>query len=89
MRRHQIQCRRFVHAGKAGRTSPSRDPDRLLAANSLSHVINQLTKIIGPALGRILTVFLDLQQIFLVNAGLSLIAVEPQRENLARNLPTD
>ncbi|WP_281412988.1 MFS transporter [Rhizobium sp. BK312] len=49
-------------------------PDRLLAANSLSHVINQLTKIIGPALGGILTVFLDLQQIFLVNAGLSLIA---------------
>lgn len=49
-------------------------PDRLLAANSLSHVVNQLTKIVGPALGGILTVFLDLQQIFLVNAGLSLIA---------------
>ncbi|GAC1040311.1 MFS transporter [Rhizobium sp. No.120] len=49
-------------------------PDRLLAANSLSHVINQLTKIVGPALGGVLTVFLDLQQIFLLNAVLSLVA---------------
>ncbi|NRP89052.1 putative multidrug resistance protein MdtD [Ensifer adhaerens] len=49
-------------------------PDRLLSANSLSHVINQMAKIVGPALGGILTVFLDLQQIFLVNASLSFIA---------------
>lgn len=49
-------------------------PNQLLSANSLSHVINQLTKIVGPALGGVLIVFLDLQQIFLVNAGLSLIA---------------
>lgn len=49
-------------------------PDGLLPANSLSHVINQLTKIVGPALGGILIVFLELQQIFLLNAGLSLIA---------------
>lgn len=77
--------------------------DRLLAANSLSHVINQLTKIVGPALGGVLTVFLDLQQIFLVNAGLSLIAAlvllglpgslradrsEAAKENLAGSLPT-
>ncbi|MFK0167004.1 MFS transporter [Rhizobium sp. NPDC090279] len=49
-------------------------PDQLLSANSLSHMINQLTKIVGPALGGVLIVFLELQQIFLANAGLSLIA---------------
>ncbi len=48
--------------------------DGLVAANSLSHTINQGTKIIGPALGGVLVTLMDPQGVFIVNAGLSLIA---------------
>jgi MFS family permease len=49
-------------------------PGRLMAANSLSHTINQVTKIAGPALGGALVAILDPQKIFLINAGLSALA---------------
>ncbi|MBA8900867.1 MFS transporter [Phyllobacterium sp. P30BS-XVII] len=49
-------------------------PNGLMAANSLSHTINQVTKVAGPALGGGLVVLLNPQQIFLANASLSLIA---------------
>lgn len=49
-------------------------PQGLMAANSLSHTINQVTKVVGPALGGALVAFLAPQEVFLVNAGLSVIA---------------
>ena len=49
-------------------------PDRLMAANGVSHAINQLSKLAGPALGGALIAVLAPQQVFLVNAGLSVIA---------------
>ncbi len=48
--------------------------NRLMAANGLSHTINQVTKVAGPALGGALVAILEPKQIFLVNAGLSVIA---------------
>lgn len=48
--------------------------DQLMAANGLSHTINQVTKVAGPALGGVLVTLLEPNQIFLVNAGLSAIA---------------
>jgi MFS family permease len=48
--------------------------DRLMAANGLSHTINQVTKVAGPALGGVLVAVLEPKQVFLVNAGLSVIA---------------
>jgi MFS family permease len=51
--------------------SPS---DGLMAANSISHTINQVTKIVGPALGGALVVYLSPQTVFFVNASLSMLA---------------
>ena len=49
--------------------------DRLMAANALSHTINQVTKVAGPALGGALVAVPGTEaQVFLVNAGLSAIA---------------
>jgi predicted MFS family arabinose efflux permease len=48
--------------------------NELMAANALSHSINQLAKIAGPALGGALLLLLDPQRVFLVNAALSMIA---------------
>jgi MFS family permease len=45
-----------------------------MAANGLSHTINQVTKVAGPALGGALVAILEPKQVFLVNAGLSVIA---------------
>lgn len=49
-------------------------PEALPQANALSHGINQLSKIIGPALGGGLLAVLPVQPIFLINAALSLAA---------------
>jgi MFS family permease len=48
--------------------------NELMAANALSHSINQLAKIAGPALGGALLLLLEPQQVFLVNAAFSLVA---------------
>src|SRR6187200_2882935 len=45
-----------------------------MAANGLSQTINQATKVAGPALGGALVAVLEPTQVFLVNAGLSVIA---------------
>ena len=49
-------------------------PEARGAANGASHAINQATKIAGPALGGLLLTVLDPQQVFLGNAGISLVA---------------
>lgn len=48
--------------------------DRRMAANGISHAINQASKIAGPAVGGLLLLVLTPQSIFLVNAGVSLVA---------------
>ena len=47
---------------------------QLMAANGISHAINQASKVAGPALGGLLLLFLTPQEIFLANAGVSLLA---------------
>ncbi len=49
-------------------------PDRLMAANGLSHTINQTTKVAGPALGGALMIAVEPTVVFFLNAGLSLVA---------------
>jgi len=49
--------------------------DDLMAANGLSHAINQISKIAGPAAGGILLVFFAPQQLFVINALVSAMAV--------------
>lgn len=46
----------------------------LMAVNGISHAINQASKVAGPALGGLLLLFLSPQNIFLANAGVSLLA---------------
>lgn len=48
-------------------------PD-LMAANGISHAINQTSKVAGPALGGLLLLFLVPQEILLANAAVSLLA---------------
>ncbi|WP_299390843.1 MFS transporter [Pelagibius sp.] len=48
-------------------------PD-LMAANGISHAINQTSKVAGPALGGLLLLFLLPQEILLANAAVSLLA---------------
>ncbi len=50
---------------------PARD---LMAANGISHAINQTSKVAGPALGGLLLLFLMPQEILLANAAVSLLA---------------
>ncbi|WP_420348135.1 MFS transporter [Pelagibius sp.] len=46
----------------------------LMAANGISHAINQTSKVAGPALGGLLLLFLAPQEILLANAAVSLLA---------------
>jgi len=66
--------------------------DGLPAANALSHGINQLSKIAGPALAGALLIVLPAQAVFLVNAALSLAAalllLGLRRQDLRRSEPT-
>ena len=50
---------------------PAKD---LMAANGISHAINQASKVAGPALGGLLLLFLAPKEIFLANACVSLVA---------------
>lgn len=49
-------------------------PERLMAANGLSHTITQISKIGGPAAGGLLVALTGPQAVFLANAVLSLAA---------------
>jgi predicted MFS family arabinose efflux permease len=48
--------------------------DELEAINGVMLVVNQFSKIIGPAVGGVLLIFVTAQWVFVLNAGLSLIA---------------
>jgi len=50
------------------------DKDELMATNSLSFIINQVSKVIGPAVGGALLLWLAPQQVFFANAILSVLA---------------
>lgn len=50
------------------------DPDQRMRSNGFSHAINQASKIVAPALGGALLIWLMPQTIFLLNAFVSLIA---------------
>ncbi|WP_227284278.1 MFS transporter [Boseongicola sp. H5] len=49
-------------------------PEERMGANGLSHAINQASKIVAPALGGALLIWVEPQVIFLLNAGVSFIA---------------
>ncbi|SHI85119.1 MFS transporter [Wenxinia saemankumensis] len=48
--------------------------DEIVAANALSRAVNQASKIAGPALGGALLVLLAPQQVFALNAAISILA---------------
>lgn len=49
-------------------------PEQRMRANGLSHVINQSSKVVAPAIGGGLLIWLDPQQVFLFNALVSVVA---------------
>ncbi|MFQ6546312.1 MFS transporter [Aestuariibius sp. 2305UL40-4] len=49
-------------------------PEDRMAANSISHAINQASKIVAPALGGALLIAFQPQQVFLLNAAISGLA---------------
>lgn len=49
-------------------------PEQLTAANGAVQAINQITKIVGPALGGLLLALMPLTALFALNAALSLVA---------------
>ena len=64
---------------------PALVPDTgLTAANALSHIINQTSKIAGPGLGGMLLLLLAPSQVFYVNAAISAVAAV-----LLAGLPAD
>ncbi|MBL4811000.1 MAG: MFS transporter [Rhodobacteraceae bacterium] len=48
--------------------------DSLMAANGASHAINQISKILAPALGGAAMIWLSPQNLFAINTGLSVLA---------------
>jgi predicted MFS family arabinose efflux permease len=50
------------------------EPDGRMRANGLSHAINQASKIVAPALGGTLLIWLTPQSVFLLNALVSVVA---------------
>lgn len=50
-------------------------PERLTAANGLSHALNQTSKIVAPSLGGLLLLFLPPAGVFLITGLLSFLAV--------------
>lgn len=49
--------------------------DELLATNSISHIINQASKVVGPAVGGALLLVVSPQMVFVVNGAVSLCAM--------------
>jgi len=64
----------FFTPAKQAAIQATTGPEDRLAANGLSHGINQASKIVAPALGAGLLVVLDPSEIFIVNAFVSLAA---------------
>jgi len=68
-------CDTFFTPAKQAAIQALTDDDTRMRANGRSHAINQMSKIAAPALGGTLLIWLAPQQIFLINALVSLIAV--------------
>ena len=51
------------------------EKSELMATNSLSQILNQASKIVGPAVGGALLIFVSSQSVFVVNGFVSLLAL--------------
>ncbi|MDX8348301.1 MFS transporter [Cognatiyoonia sp. IB215446] len=71
----RASCDTFFTPAKQAAIQALTDDDTRMRANGHSHAINQVSKIAAPALGGTLLIWLAPQQIFLINALVSLIAV--------------
>ncbi|WP_341365536.1 MFS transporter [Yoonia sp. BS5-3] len=68
-------CDTFYSPAKQAALQSLTTPSQRMRANGLSHAINQASKIVAPALGGGLLIWLAPQSVFLINAAASGVAV--------------
>lgn len=71
----RASCDTFFTPAKQAAIQALSDDETRMRANGRSHAINQISKIAAPALGGTLMIWLVPQQVFLINAAVSLVAV--------------
>jgi len=65
----------FYSPAKQSAIQTLAEKSELMATNSLSQVLNQASKLVGPAVGGALLLFMNAQAVFVVNGCISLLAL--------------